>query len=114
MGIDDRVKVKRELVAREVDKSLIGDKRRLYYAYQIEVENLRTVTEKITVSDHYPVARHEGIRVRLESISPDPAISTELHQLEWVLELEAGQKKALRFDVQIEHPRSLTVSGLPD
>jgi uncharacterized protein (TIGR02231 family) len=114
LGIDDRLKVERKLVAREVDKSLIGDKRRLHYAYQIEVENLRPVTEKITVSDHYPVPRHEGIRVRLESVNPEPSRTTELHLLEWVLDLASGRKETLRFDVYIEHPRSLSVSGLPD
>lgn len=114
LGIDDRIKVERELVAHEVDKSLIGDKRRLYYGYQIEVENLRPTVETIIVRDHYPLPRHEQIKVKLESATPEPTEATEMHLLEWTLELATGQKETIRFDVQIEHPRSLTVTGLPD
>ncbi len=55
LGIDTRVKVKRELAARQVDKTFIGDKRRLNYGYRIEVENLRPVAETIIVRDHYPL-----------------------------------------------------------
>ena len=86
----------------------------MHYAYQIEVENLRPVTETITVRDHYPIARHEGIKVRLESVTPEPVEATEMHLLEWILELETGEQQTIRFDVQIEHPRSLVVRGLPD
>jgi hypothetical protein len=32
--VDERIKVSRELVASEVDKKFIGDKRRLHYAYR--------------------------------------------------------------------------------
>ena len=114
LGVDDRIKVKRELVIREVDRSLIGDKRRLRYGYQIEVENLRPVTETILVADHYPLPRHEQVKVRLESVEPKPTEATEMHLLDWELRLQAGQKQTIRFEVQIEHPRALSVDGLPD
>ncbi len=114
LGVDDRIKVKRELMVREVDRSLIGDKRRLRYGYQIEVENLRPVPETILVADHYPLPRHEEIKVRLESVEPEPTEATEMHLLDWELRLQAGQKQTVRFEVQIEHPRSLSVDGLPD
>jgi len=114
LGVDDRIKVKRELMIREVDKSLIGDKRRLRYGYQIEVENLRPVAETILVADHYPLPRHEEIKVRLESVEPEATEATEMHLLNWELRLPAGHKQTIRFEVQIEHPRPLSVDGLPD
>jgi uncharacterized protein (TIGR02231 family) len=114
LGVDDRIKVERALVAREVDKSLIGDRRRLLYGYQIEVENLRPVTERITVRDHYPLSRHEQIKVKLVSVNPEPTEATEMHLLEWRFELDSGQEQTIRFDVQIDHPRSQVINGLPD
>lgn len=114
LGVDDRIKVKREMVAREVDKSLIGDRRRLHYGYEIEVENLRPAAESVTVQDQYPLSRHEQIKVKLTSAAPEPTSETEMHELEWKLELAAGQKQVIRFDYGVEHPRSLTVTGLPD
>jgi uncharacterized protein (TIGR02231 family) len=113
LGVDERIKVSRELVASEVDKKFIGDKRRLHYAYRIKVQNLRDGREKITVSDQIPVARHEEIKVRLDMAEPKPTQQTELGILKWELDLEPGEEQAIRFDFNVEHPRSLAVVGLP-
>lgn len=113
LGVDERIKVSRELVASEVDKKFIGDKRRLHYAYRIKVQNLRDEWEKVIVSDQIPVARHEEIKVRLDMAEPKPTKQTELGILEWELDLEPGEERAIRFDFNLEHPRSLTVIGLP-
>ena len=113
LGVDERIKVSRELVASEVDKKFIGDRRRLHYAYRIKVQNLRDGRQKITVSDQIPVARHEEIKVRLDMAEPKPAKQTELGILEWELDLEPGEERAIRFDFNVEHPRSLAVIGLP-
>ncbi len=114
LGLDDRIKVKREMVAHEVDKSLIGDRRRLHYGFEIEVENLRPVPESITVLDQYPLSRHEQVKIKLTSATPEPTTETEMHELEWDLELAAGQKQIIRYDYEVEHPRALVVRGLPD
>ncbi|MFB0537741.1 MAG: mucoidy inhibitor MuiA family protein [Anaerolineae bacterium] len=113
LGVDERIKVSRELVASEVDKKFIGDKRRLHYAYRIKVQNLRDGRERIIVSDQIPVARHEEIKIRLDMAEPKPTKQTELGILEWELDLEPGEERAIRFDFNVEHPRSLTVIGLP-
>lgn len=113
LGVDERIKVSRELVASEVDKKFIGDKRRLHYAYRIKVQNLRDGREKVIVSDQIPVARHEEIKVRLDMAEPKPTKQTELGMLEWELDLEPGEERAIRFDFNVEHPRSLAVVGLP-
>jgi uncharacterized protein (TIGR02231 family) len=113
LGVDERLKVSRELVASEVDKKFIGDRRRLHYAYRIKVQNLRDGREKVIVSDQVPVARHEEIKVRLDMAEPKPTKQTELGTLEWELDLEPGEGQAIRFDFNVEHPRSLTVIGLP-
>jgi len=113
LGVDERIKVSRELVASEVDKKFIGDKRRLHYAYRIKVQNLRDGRQKVTVSDQIPVARHEEIKIRLDMAEPKPTQQTELGILEWKLGLEPGQEQTIRFDFNVEHPRSLAVIGLP-
>jgi uncharacterized protein (TIGR02231 family) len=113
LGVDERIKVSRELVASEVDKKFIGDRRRLHYAYRIKVQNLRDGREKVTISDQIPVARHEEIKVRLDMAEPKPTKQTELGILEWELDLEPGEEQAIRFDFNVEHPRSLAVIGLP-
>jgi len=112
LGADDRIKVERKLVSRQVDKRLIGDRRRLRYAYQIEVQNLRDGPEKVIVQDQVPVSGHEDIQVRDQDFLPKPDKRTDLGILEWALVLEPGQETRLTFDFVVEYPRILTVTGL--
>jgi uncharacterized protein (TIGR02231 family) len=113
LGVDDRIYVKRELKAREADKKLLQDKRKLQYGYEIELRNLRPERAAIEVHDQFPVSRHESIKARLESSDPKPAEHSEMNELTWKLSLEPGAKQIVRFDFSVEHPRDLPVSGLP-
>jgi uncharacterized protein (TIGR02231 family) len=114
LGADERLRVERELKAREVDKaSLLGDRRRVRYAYAIELENLRDAPQEVRVRDQIPVAQDEQIKVRLDAADPKPAEQTELNQLEWKLMLDPHAKRVIRFEFSVEHPRALDVIGLP-
>jgi uncharacterized protein (TIGR02231 family) len=113
LGADERMRVEREMAARDVDKTFIGDRRRLRYAYTIKLENLRDAAQVVVVRDQLPVPRDEQIKVRLESADPKPAEHTELNQLEWRLTLDRGAKQTLRFDFSVEFPRAMDVLGLP-
>ncbi|HET7088214.1 MAG TPA: mucoidy inhibitor MuiA family protein [Anaerolineae bacterium] len=112
-GVDDRIYVKRELKAREVDKKLLQEKRRLHYGYEIEVRNLRPGRIDLEIHDQMPVSRHESVKVRLESVDPKHAEQSEMNELTWKLSLEPGAKQLVRFDFSVEHPRDLQVAGLP-
>ena len=84
--------VKRELKAREVDKKLIGDRRRLRVAYEIEIKNLRAQKIDLEVRDQFPVSRHEQVKVKLEACDPKPIEQTDLNELKWRLTLEPNAK----------------------
>ena len=113
VGADDRVKVERELKRREVDKKLLGDRRRMRYGYEIRLENLLTTPAKLTLHDQIPVARREEIKVRLESADPSPTEQTELNLLRWELTLAPKEKRVVRFDFSIEFPRAMDVIRMP-
>ncbi|MBN1955682.1 MAG: mucoidy inhibitor MuiA family protein [Anaerolineae bacterium] len=113
LGTDDRVKAKRELTRREVDKKFIGDRRRLRYGYEIELENLLPVEAQVTLHDQFPVSRHEDIKVKLEFAEPKPDKETNLGLLDWKLTLQPGGKQAVRFEFTVEYPRDMRVTGLP-
>jgi uncharacterized protein (TIGR02231 family) len=113
LGADERLRVERELAARDVDKAfIIGDRRRIRYGYTIELENLRDGPQQVTVRDQLPVARDEQIKVKLDGADPKPNEQSELGQLEWKLNLDKGAKRTIRFDFSVEHPRSMDVIGL--
>ncbi len=112
LGVDDRVKVKRELKQREVDKKLIGDRRRLRYGYEITLENLMPVKASLLLQDQIPVPLHESIKTRLEFAEPKPTRESELGLLEWEFALAPGEKRVVRFDFSVEHPRDVPITGL--
>jgi len=113
LGVDDRVKVKRELKRREVDKKLIGSKRRITFAYEITLENLLPVPARLILHDQFPVSKHEEIKIRLEGANPQPAEQSELHLLKWDFNLAAQEKQQVRYDFSVEYPPALDVVGLP-
>jgi uncharacterized protein (TIGR02231 family) len=109
LGVDDRLKIERELKRREVDKALIGGKRRIHFGYEIRLENLLPATARVTLQDQMPVSRHEELKVRLESAEPKPTMQSELNLLEWEMALSPKEKRTVRFDFVVEYPQGMDV-----
>lgn len=111
-GVEDRIKVERELRRHEADKPLLGGKRRRSSGFEIKLENHLPFPATLTVQDQFPVSRHEEIKVRLESVEPRPTSQSELNLLEWELTLAPQEKRSLRFDFVVEYPTSMEIEGL--
>jgi uncharacterized protein (TIGR02231 family) len=112
LGADERLRVERELIGRDVDKTFLADRRRIRYKYRIEVENLRDATQVVFVRDQLPVSRHEQVKVKLDAATPQPTEHTDLNQLEWKLNLAPAAKQTVQFELSVEFPRAMDVVGL--
>jgi uncharacterized protein (TIGR02231 family) len=112
LGVDDRLRVERELTSRKVDKTLLTNIRRTQFSYRIKLANLLPIPTRVTVLDQLPVSRHEEIKVRLLDATPRPAEQSDLQVLTWTLELPAGGRAEIAFSFQVEHPREMQVVGL--
>lgn len=113
LGGDERVKVERELTARQVDKTLLSGNRRVRFGYAITLENARPQAIAVVVRDQMPVSRDEQIKVKLESADPKPAEIDKLNRIEWKVALPAGGKHTIRFEFTVEYPQAMDVIGLP-
>ncbi len=113
LGIDDRIKVERELVLDEVSKQFIGDRRVRRYAYEIKVQNLLPHAATVVIKDQLPVAANEEIKIKAEPMAPEPTKQTDLGELTWKLSMAAQQKQAIRFEFSVAAPRSQNLTGLP-
>lgn len=111
LGIDEGLKIERELVERQVDKKLIGNQRRTSYAYRLIVTNLQQVPAKLTLKEQLPVSRNEQIKVRLTQTNPK-IVPGEMGLLEWAISLPPQAKQELYYQFVVEHPPDLTVVGL--
>ena len=112
LGVDDQIRVERELRRRSTSKAVIGGTRTIDVAYQITVENHRPSKSRVSVHDHVPVSADGDIRVRLRETSPDPAEQSDLGELTWELSLDGGQAATIRYRFTVEHPAQVTVAGL--
>ncbi|MGB3264132.1 MAG: mucoidy inhibitor MuiA family protein [Microcoleus sp.] len=111
LGIDEGLKIDRELVERQVDKKLIGNQRRTSYAYRLIVTNLQQLPVKLTLKEQLPVSRNEQIKVRLSVTNPK-IVAGEMGMLEWIMSLPPQAKQELDYQFVVEHSPDLTVIGL--
>jgi uncharacterized protein (TIGR02231 family) len=115
LGVDDGIKVKRELSERAVDKGslLQSGLRRITYAYHISVHNYTSYERRVEVLDHLPVSRHERVKVRILGLSPAPHEHTKLEILTWTFHLPPGAAQQIQERFLVEHPQETSVTGLP-
>lgn len=111
LGIDEGIKIDRELSERQVDKTFLAGNRRITYAYRLSVTNLLNVATHIQVSDRIPHSRNEQIKVKLIKVTPQIQLG-ELGRLGWELDLPANSKTEINYQFSIEHPEAVLVQGL--
>ncbi|HEV2583641.1 MAG TPA: mucoidy inhibitor MuiA family protein [Ktedonobacteraceae bacterium] len=115
LGIDDSIKVKRELIERSVEKgnALQANMRRITYGYRITVHNYAAATRQVVIRDRLPVSQHERVKVKVQSIQPAPTERTKLELVTWKFPLAAGAEQKIEYRFVVEYPQDLRVIGLP-
>lgn len=115
LGIDDGIKVKRELIERNVEKgnALQGNIRRITYAYRITVHNYASAPRRVVIRDHLPVSQHERVKVKVQSVQPAPEERTRLELITWKFTLPVDGEQKIEYRFVVEHPQDMRVIGLP-
>jgi uncharacterized protein (TIGR02231 family) len=111
LGIDEGIKIDRELIERQVDKKFIGGNRRITFAYRLTITNLLATPNHIQIEDQIPHSHNEQIKVKIIKISPQIQLG-ELGKLTWELDLPANAKTEIYYQFSIDHPEHLHVRGL--
>ena len=111
MGIDEGLKVARDLVERNVDKKLMSNQRRITYAYRLILTNLLKAEVSLLVTEQLPVSRNEQIKVKLIRSTPQIQIG-EMGVLEWLVTIPPKEELEIYYQFTVEHPAELRVMGL--
>ncbi|MEC3954280.1 mucoidy inhibitor MuiA family protein [Nocardia sp. CDC153] len=114
LGVDDRIRVERELVRRNVSKATLGSSRRIEMEYTITVANHGARPTTVTVLDRLPVAHDTNVTVKETVLKPPPANRDDLGILTWKQDLAPQATTTINLGYRVETPKGVTVFGLPD
>ncbi len=117
LGIDEDIKVKRELISEKTEKGGLFSSNTGYknYHYRITLENFHKTRQLITVLDQIPVSQSTDITVERGKISPATVKIKDREEpgiLSWKLELPPKGKKTVNFEFTVEYPKDKELSGL--
>ena len=119
LGIDENVKVKRELLEKKVDETLIAGipsrTKRTAFKYKLTVENYKSKKIKVKLFEAIPVSEDDRIKIKIDEISLKPGVEDWEDRKGvwlWELELDPQQKQEIFYTFTVEHPRDMQVEGL--
>lgn len=111
LGVDDRIRVERELVRRTASKATLSGQKRREAEYRISVANHGPRTAVITVLDQAPVSRDDAVTVRDVKTSPEPVETSELGEFTWKLTLAEGESKTVTLSYRVDVAKGVELSG---
>jgi len=113
-GVDDRVKVKRELVKSLTSKTgLLGNRTKVEFTYKTTVENYHSKPVKMTLIEQVPVTQNKDISVNLSKLEPKPdETNKDNGTFKFNLELQPQQKLVVNLIYSVEYPTGKQISGL--
>jgi hypothetical protein len=119
LGIDENVKVKRELLEKKVDETLIAGipsrTKKTTFRYKLTVENYKSKKIKVKLFEAIPVSEDDRIKIKINEISlePDKEDWEDRRGIWlWELELDTQKKQEIFYTFTVEHPRDMLVEGL--
>jgi len=119
LGVDENVKVKRELLEKKVDETLVAGipslTKRMTFKYKLTVESYKSKKINAKLFEAMPVSEDDRIKVKVLQVNQEPKQKDWKDRKGvwlWELQLEPKGKKEIIYTFMIEHPREMQVEGL--
>ena len=103
LGLEQRIKVTRDLDSKKSAVSRSGSRRRLVAAYTISVRNYLTKPVELEVTDQVPVSQDSSVKVKVLAIEPRTEVPDK-GIITWPGELPAEGGAELRFEFLVDYP----------
>ncbi len=120
LGIAENIKVKRELLKKFTDKTLIStipsSKVLTEYEYKITVENYQDTESLCHLFENLPVSEDDRIQVNIKQVSKEPKEKdwdNKSGVWMWEFLLEPQEKVEIDMIYSISHPRDMKILDLP-
>jgi len=112
-GIDDRVRVGRELVKSFKSKVSGGRTERVQFIYRLTAENHHPKPIKLSLVEQVPVSKQSEIRVTVTKVEPKfLEQNRDAGTYKWQPTLAAGEKFVATVEYLVDYPAGRQVNGL--
>jgi uncharacterized protein (TIGR02231 family) len=111
LGKDKRIAISRLPVKEFTSVSTKNDIQTSTYTYEITVKNNKNKAVSLSVYDQFPLSREKEVQIKLLDAG-GAAVNAETGMLTWVLELEPGATRKIRFSYQVKIPAGKKVREL--
>ncbi len=113
-GIDDRVKVKRELTKSKISKGgLFSDKTKYEFVYENSVTNFHNKEIQCTIVDQIPIAQDPDIKVSSLKFEPKPTEEDKDQGIYyWRTAITPTSEYKITVSFTVEAPRGREIQGL--
>ena len=121
LGIAENIKVKRELLKKFRDQTVIANlpslKVTTKYEYKITVENFQDMNSLIEIFETVPISEDDRIQINIDKITPEPKVkdwNDKKGVWMWEYLLEPHDKIEIGIAYSVIHPRDMQIVGLFD
>ena len=121
LGIAENVKVKRELLKKFRDQTVIANipslKITTKYEYKITVENFQDMNSFIEIFETVPISEDDRIQINIDQVTPEPKVkdwNDKKGVWMWEYLLEPHDKIEIGIVYSVIHPRDMQIVGLVD
>jgi uncharacterized protein (TIGR02231 family) len=113
-GVDDRVKVKRELIKSLTSRSgLLANRTKVEFVYKTTVENYHSKPVRMTLVEQIPISQNKEIGIVLGRLEPKPdETNKDLGTFKFKIELKPQEKFKVDLAYSVEYPTGKQISGL--
>ena len=113
MGIDENLKVKRELVKKnEKETGIFEKEREIHYLFKITLESFKTKPCSLIVMDQIPVSQNDQIKVITDVLEPEPVKRSAKGFITWELEMAPLEKKEISLSYTVRFPKDKEITGI--
>lgn len=114
MGVDDRIKVKREKTKDYISSRTLGSKATQEYTFKITLHNQKSQAVKIKVQEQIPLSTNKDLEIELKDMKGkvEGTLDKEKGIITWLIEVPANGIETLEYSLDLKYPKNDGVQKL--
>ncbi len=104
LGKEKRLTVKRNKTNDFSSVKFLGSNKQQQFTYEITLKNNKQESVEVWAKDQFPLSTNKEIEI-VSTDAPNASINEETGQIDWKINLAAGESKKLKFSFVLKYPK---------